>query len=155
MNDQKNALPKNYLLDNYIIEEILGGGGFGIAYLGRHARIDNLQVVIKEYLPADFAFREADSEVVPKSIKDKDLYQWGLTRFLEEARTLAKFKHENIVRIQDYFEANGTAYFVMPYEAGMTLTEWLQKQDAPPDRDTLLRLFAPVFDGLRTIHARD
>ena len=54
----------------------------------------------------------------PLSGKHGDQYQWGLTRFMEEARTLARFKHQNIVRVLSVFEANNTAYMVMEYEHG-------------------------------------
>ena len=63
-------------------------------------------------------------------------YEWGLDRFLEEARTLKKFStHPNIVSVDTIFRDNGTAYMVMEYLEGMTLEEFLQ----PPRRKSDLR----------------
>src|SRR6188508_302315 len=52
-------------------------------------------------------------------------FNWGRTRFLEESRTLASFRHPNIVRVMRFFEANQTAYMVMEFVDGQALDEWL------------------------------
>lgn len=72
-------------------------------------------MAIKEYLPNEFAVRYGTT-VHPKSDADREDFEWGLSRFLDEAKTLARFEHRNLVRVRDYFEANRTAYIVMNYE---------------------------------------
>jgi len=59
----------------------------------------------------------------PHSPEDEALCEVGLQAFLDEARTLAKFDHAHVVRVRDFFEANGTDYLVMDYDEGESLLE--------------------------------
>ena len=149
--EYENALPLNCQLEEYRLEAILGAGGFGITYRALDTHLD-LSVAIKEYLPVDLAVRKGRTTVVPKSTKDQGFFKWGLERFMAEARTLAQFKHPNIVGIKRYFEANGTAYMVMDYEAGETLESWLAHRGTVPSEEELKSIFMPVLDGLRAVH---
>ena len=117
-----NHLPHGYKLHWYRIESVLGQGGFGITYLAHDTHLDKA-VAIKEYLPVELAARETDSTVRPFTEDRRDQYTWGLTRFIEEARTLANFDHPNIVRVHSVFEANATAYMVMTHEVGESLAD--------------------------------
>ena len=49
-------------------------------------------------------------------------------KFIKEANNLSKFNHDNIVKVIDIFEENSTAYFVMEYVEGDTLTKYVEKQ---------------------------
>ena len=97
-----------------------GQAGFGITYRAYDAHLDKF-VAIKEYLPVEFATRTEASTVVPHSNADAQDYHWGLTRFLDEARTLARFDHPHLNRVYRFFESNGTAYMVLEYVQGETL----------------------------------
>ena len=121
----QNALPLASMLLEYRLESVLGAGAFGMTYLARDTHLDK-QVAIKEYLPTDLAVRALDGSVVPITTDHGYNYQWGLDRFIQEARTLAKFSHPNIVRVNRYFEANGTGYMVMDYEQGVSLAQLLR-----------------------------
>jgi len=114
------ALPVGFRLMEYRIDAILGQGGFGIAYAATDVNL-NAKVVIKEYLPEDFAYRASDQTVSARADQDQPYYQNGLDNFLVEARTLATFRHPNIVRVARFFEANRTAYMVLEYERGQSL----------------------------------
>ncbi|MGH8547574.1 MAG: serine/threonine-protein kinase, partial [Methylococcales bacterium] len=151
--DHKNALPPGYELDAYTIESLLGHGGFGITYLARD-RLLQRPVAIKEYLPQEFAVREGGSTVVVKSNReqDKKLYQWGLKRFVAEARNLARFNHPNIVRVLRFIEANNSAYLVMDYERGQSLQDYLERHGYGLEEQDLKAIFLPVLDGLRAVH---
>ena len=98
MTEHRGTLPPGYALEEYRVERVLGQGGFGVTYLAHDVRLDQ-QVAIKEYLPRQFAVREADSTVVPRSTADQENFRRFLDRFLGEARTLAKLRHANIVRV--------------------------------------------------------
>jgi hypothetical protein len=149
--EHKNALPVGYTLEDYEIESILGHGGFGITYKARDRSLGSL-VAIKEYLPQDLAIREQGLTVSPKSAGDGDSYRWGLERFLDEARTLARFKHPNIVRVVRYLQANNTGYTVMDYEEGRTLSQRLLSQAGALGEQEILDIFLPIMDGLREVH---
>jgi len=144
------SLPRGYALHEYRIEQTLGIGGFGLTYLATDSNL-NLQVAIKEYLPGDLALRDDDQSVRPKSDASLDSFNWGLSRFLEESRTLASFRHPNIVRVLRFFEANLTAYMVMEFVAGESLNEWIRKR-RPLDQSTVLAIASPLLDGLEVIH---
>lgn len=145
------ALPVGFRLFEYRIDGILGQGGFGIAYAATDVNL-NSKVVIKEYLPEDFAYRATDHTVSAREDGDQDFYQSGLDSFLVEARTLATFRHPHIVRVARFFEANRTAYMVLEYERGQSLKAWRKKHENVPEA-TIVSLLAPLLDGLAVVHA--
>ncbi len=147
----EDALPPNTQINSYTIKSVLGRGTFGITYLAEETHLERL-VAIKEYLPEMAATREDGSQVIAKPGKMGQLFHQELANFLEEAKTLVKFNHTNIVRVLTYFQALGTAYLVMEYEVGMDLTEHL-KQHPEPSEQTLLDIFSPIVQGLVAVHA--
>jgi serine/threonine protein kinase len=146
----RNALPLGTMLLEYRLDSVLGSGGFGMTYLAHDTNLE-LKVAIKEYLPIELAVRALDGCIVPVSTGTEYNYKWGLDRFLQEARLLAKFSHPNIVTVGRYFEANGTAYMVMNYESGVSLSQMLRRIEAP-DEELLLRILLPLLDGLHAVH---
>jgi len=150
MPEAANALPRGYSLLEYRVESVLGTGGFGVTYLATDANL-NLKVALKEYLPGDFAARAGDSSVQPKPGDASESFQWGLRRFMDEAKTLASFRHPNIVRVMRFFEANKTGYMVMEFVEGKPLQEWIGTR-RPLPQSTLQALVGPLLDGLAVIH---
>ncbi len=150
--EQRNALPKGYEIEGYRIRRVLGAGGFGITYLASETAIER-EVAIKEFLPIGIAMRGKDSVSVHViRASDQDAYEYGLDRFADEARILVRFDHPNIVTVHRFFEANGTAYMVMAYEKGQSLTARL-KPDKTLAEHELLNILMPLLDGLEGIHA--
>jgi len=144
------ALQVGYQLRDYELIKVLGSGAFGIVYLGRHIHLGK-KVAIKEYMP-DFAIREEGTLVYPRtSGEDTENFQWGLNAFLNEAKTLAQFNHKNIIRVQDFFGANNTAYMVMEYIIGTPLDEILKEQHRLTEHEVKKILWA-LLDGLKTVH---
>ena len=144
-----NALPQGHRLHEYELLRVLGSGGFGITYLGFDHHLDKW-VAIKEYLPADLATRTTDHSVAPQASKRGD-FQWGLERFLDEARTLARFDHRHIIKVYRRFEAHGTAYIVMEYAEGETLSELLKRKGTLTEAE-LKGILDPILDGLEVVH---
>ena len=144
------ALPSGYRLEGYRIEAILGHGGFGITY--RAVDEDLQQVVaIKEYLPREVAFRNSGSTVSPLSESERDTFEWGLERFLDEARTLARFRHPNIVGVRRFVRANDTAYLIMDYCEGDSLENLLAREGTlSPER--VEAMLTPLLDALEMLH---
>jgi len=147
----QNALPLNSMLMEYRLVSVLGAGGFGITYLARDTNLEK-DVAIKEYLPGSVAVRAPDQSVRPTSDAQRDDYKWGLERFIQESRTLAKFGHSNIVRVNRFFESNGTGYMVMDYEDGEALKSYLARNPFPAE-PKLKQLLSPLLDGLEKVHA--
>lgn len=145
-----NALPGAYVLHEYRIESVLGTGNFGLTYLATDCNL-NLKVALKEYLPSDYASRNEDGTVQPKPGEATESFQWGLQRFMEEAKTLASFHHPNIVRVMRFFEANRTGYMVMEFVEGKPLSGWITTRRPLPQR-ALLEFVMPLLDGLEVIH---
>jgi len=157
------ALSKGLRLHEYRIERVLGQGGFGITYLATDVNLD-AQVAIKEYLPEEIAFRASDRSVSPNASQHRDRYQQGLENFLTEARTLASFRHPNIVRVARFFEAHSTAYMVLEYERGRSFKKWWLRQRHLPQTPApgaqagqgerlLVERLLPLLDGLSAVHA--
>ena len=143
------------LIGRYVIQEVLGQGGFGITYLGIDKLYGN-KVAIKEYYPQKIAMRKAQYEdvVTVTSIEEKNNYDKGKKRFLDEAQVMARFnKNEGIVKILDFFEANNTAYIVMEYLEGITLKQYLGKYGVLQFRN-LIEMMLPLLEALIEIHSQ-
>lgn len=146
----RDVLPKGFSLHWYEVQSVLGRGAFGVTYLARDKNLDQL-VAIKEYFPNEFSTRESGFTVHPTSSQNKEMYEWGLNRFIREARTLAKFKHGNIVRVLSVFENNNTAYMVMEYERGKELSRLFKEKEHFTEQE-LLDIFLPIMEGLKLVH---
>lgn len=146
----QRALKPGTRLHWYQIEKVLGQGGFGITYLARDGNLGRF-VAIKEYAPLELAARGSNLSVEPNMEDHKDLYFRGLDRFISEARTLSKFKHPNIVSVLAVFEINNTAYMVMQYEKGESLSHVLRRFGTLSEAE-IIRHFLPLLDGLQNVH---
>jgi serine/threonine protein kinase len=154
MQAQLYTLKSGSQIDNYQIHRVLGVGGFGITYQAHDLSLD-CAVAIKEYFPHGLAVREADGlQVGAKSQKDKHVYEYGLQRFMDEARILARFKNNNIVRVNRFMEKNGTAYIVMDYEEGVPLSRYLMRCKKLTEVE-IKNVFRPILQGLKLIHNQD
>jgi hypothetical protein len=145
--------PGTVLNDQYLVGRTLGHGGFGITYLGWDAYLAR-KIALKEYFPSGVAMRTANgANVGAYSMSFEKDYTWGLERYLEEARVLARFQnHPNIVAVQNFFRAHGTAYMVLEFLDGVTLEAHLERRGGRIDWDTALMIMLPAMDALREVH---
>ncbi|MBR3040912.1 MAG: protein kinase [Lachnospiraceae bacterium] len=153
MNDKYPlALPVGTVLaGQYIIEKILGQGGFGITYEAVDHKT-NEKVAVKEFFPDTLATR-TQSTVTAFSGERGDSFTYGKTCFLQEAETLAKFiGNENIVRIHSYFEENGTAYFVMDFVEGMSFDQYIKAKGGKIPYEDAKNVLIPIMDALYAVH---
>jgi serine/threonine protein kinase len=155
--EAKNSLqlkPRTMLRDQYLIGRALGHGGFGITYLAWDIGLES-RLAVKEYMPNGVAGRSAGAtKVLAFSDQTKQEFDWGLDRFLEEARVLKKFSgHPGIVSVDTIFRDNGTAYLVMEYLDGVTFEEFLHRRGGKITFETTLRVMLPVIDALSAVHA--
>jgi len=147
----RHALPIGYRVAECRIVSVLGHGGFGITYLARDEALQQ-DVAIKEYLPREVATRAEGLTVTPISSDDETLYAWGLGRFVDEARMLARFRHPNIIAVRQFLRANGTAYLIMDYCEGESLDQRLTRDTTLPP-DCVEALLPPLLDALLTLHS--
>jgi formylglycine-generating enzyme required for sulfatase activity/predicted Ser/Thr protein kinase len=151
------SLPAGTRLEQFVIERVLGSGGFGVTYLATDSRL-NRQVVIKENLPAQFCFRDPGTlTVAPRHSHgdDAENFRWSLENFSKEAAMLASLDHPGIVRVLHSFEAFGTAYFVMPFVEGKTFDELVRQIERKPFTEKELRgLLDRVLSALGHLHQR-
>ncbi|MET0858451.1 MAG: serine/threonine-protein kinase [Telluria sp.] len=146
-----HALPNGSCLGEFEITGLLGEGGFGIVYLAYDNSLER-HVALKEYMPSAFAARTTEARVSVRSEQNADSFQAGLRSFVNEARMLAQFDHPSLVKVYRFWEANGTAYMVMPFYTGPTLKQALLALTTPPDEAWLKALLAPLLDALDLIH---
>lgn len=148
------ALPHGSILaGRYITGRVLGQGGFGITYLALDNQLKT-KVAIKEFMPDSMAVRTAGMlRITVYSGQRQENFQYGMERFLEEARVLAKFQENpNIVGVRSYFEENGTAYFVMEYVEGVSFKSYIQEHGGRVSWEEAARLLMPVMDALDAVH---
>jgi serine/threonine protein kinase len=147
-----NMLPVGFYLGEFEITKVLGEGGFGIVYLVEDHSLGR-RVALKEYMPSSLAQRVGGTQVSVKSERHRETFEAGLKSFVNEARLLAQFDHPSLVKVYRFWEANGTAYMVMPFYEGITLKDELKAMGAPPDEAWLRELLEPLSEALAVIHA--
>jgi len=138
----------------YLVGRVLGEGGFGITYLGWDLNLD-MKVAIKEYYPSGFVTREttATTTVTPLSGEKREAYFNGLEKFVNEAKSLAKFSSlPGVVSVKDFFRENGTGYIVMEYVEGITLKQYLKKEGGRLPINQVLQLVKPLIKSLTQMH---
>jgi serine/threonine-protein kinase len=127
--------PGKTLEGRYVIESLIGEGGMGVVYLGRHKLIDK-RVAIK-ILRSDLA---SESEMTE--------------RFLNEAKAASAIGSPHIVDISDYGRLpDGAAFFVMELLDGASLGNFIQQVQVVP-ADRLLHIAKQIARGLGAAHAR-
>lgn len=145
--------PRAVLAGKYLIGKVLGQGGFGITYLAWDVNL-KLKLAIKEYLPLELVTRVAGRhDVRAHSPATNSFFQYGLEKFLEEAKTLAQFVgHPNIVAVRDFFRTNSTAYLVMNHLEGTTLRDFTAAMGGQMPYQQVIDILTPVMDALKVIH---
>jgi serine/threonine protein kinase len=147
----QNSLPTNYLLINrYEILGVIGQGGFGITYKALDRNTNEL-VCIKELFISGNSSRDGSLSVVSHTVGNMD-FSYFRRKFLEEAQTLSKMQHENIVKVRGNFAANDTAYMVMDLINGITLKDWINNKGVL-DENKALKMFRQLLDATEAIHA--
>ena len=152
----ENALPVFTILQGkYLVGAPLGKGGFGITYIAMDLQTETV-VAIKEYFPADFACRAADTEtVLPVDEKQSLYFRTGMKSFTREGELLHRLSDiPGIVQFLDMLYCNNTAYLVMSYIPGISLKKQMKKQEKPFTEREALTMMHPILSALQTMHQK-
>lgn len=149
-------LPIGTLLQGgkYEIKRFISAGGFGCTYEGVHTMLDT-HIAIKEFFVKDFCNRDEQTSHVTVGTQSKvELVQKLRRKFIDEAKAIYKMQHNNIVRILDIFEENGTAYYVMDYVDGKSLHEIVKERGALPEQE-VMKYVEQIADALEYVHSQN
>lgn len=150
-------LPNGTILGNgrFMIKSIIGSGGFSNAYLAVTNDRFAKRVVIKEFYLRKICYRDHDSKtVLIGSEKGKEEFSMFIRKFRSEANRLNKLHHHNIISVIDVFDSYGTAYYVMDYFEGDTLTDILSKSGTPLSGKDIWSILNQALDALEYIHSK-
>lgn len=148
--------PGTLLHQRYVIGKALGYGSFGVTYIAWD-RVMKRKVAIKEYLPSEYATRalKGPELVIPESESNLPKFERGMSKFHQEAEKLAKVGNiDGVVYVYDTFKENKTAYIVMEYLQGETLTTYLKQKGILSEAE-ILDLMLPVLQALEAVHEKD
>lgn len=148
--------PGTVLHQKYQIGVVIGFGGFGIVYKAWDLALNRV-VAVKEYYPTMYLKRDPGmTQVILFDKKNEEAFLKGKEEFLTEARNIAKYNsHPNIVHVYDFFEENGTAYFVMEYLDGKTLKQYMREakqQGQVIALDSAIMVTRSVLSALSAAH---
>ncbi|KPF49557.1 hypothetical protein IP87_19575 [beta proteobacterium AAP121] len=149
-------LPVGTMLAEFRLTELIGEGGFGVVYKAFDTSLER-EVALKEYMPSSLAQRiGGGTQVQVKSERYRETFEAGRESFVKEAKMLASFDHPSLVKVYRFWEANGTAYMVMPLLKGTTLKDVLRdmkRGGQPVDEPWLRGVLGQITEALLVIHA--
>ncbi len=146
-----DALPIGARLSEFEILSLLGVGGFGMVYRAYDHSLHRT-VAIKEYMPSALAGRSTGQTVSTRSTNDQTSLATGLRSFVNEARLLAQFEHPSLVKVYRFWEANNTAYMVMPLYSGLTFRQARAQMQKPPTEAWLRTVLWSILGALKYLH---
>lgn len=144
------TLAAHSMIGEFEIIGIIGEGGFGTVYMAIDHSLQR-RVALKEYRPARLATRQGKSVMV-RSRRHLDEYEAGLTGFMNEARTLARFDHPALIQVYRVWQQNNTAYMAMALCEGRSLTSVVQETPELITEPWLRAMLAPLLDAVQTLH---
>ena len=145
------TLPAGTRLGEFELTSTIGEGGFGIVYLAWDHSLER-KVALKEYMPSSIAYRDGTSEIRARGERHQETFDAGMKSFINEAKLLAQFDHPSLLKVYRFWEANGTAYMVMPFLEGATLRDTVRALATPPDEAWIVSLLNPICDALAMLH---
>lgn len=149
--DTSDTLPIGTRLGEFEILGLVGKGGFGIVYRAYDHSLE-CEVALKEYMPSGLASRSQSVLITVRSRADIDTFNIGLQSFIKEARMLRRFDSPSLVKVFRFWEANGTAYMVMPFYEGMTLKQAVKAKSIVPDEPWIKFFLTNLLDAIDIIH---
>lgn len=152
INSQNMLQVGTILHGTYKIESYLASGGFGNTYLAKNIEFDETYA-IKESFVKGVCQRDGNSTTISVSnAENTNSFEQQREKFKKEARRLRSLSNPHIVKVYDLFEENGTAYYVMDYVDGESLSSRLKRTKTPLSETAVRNYLFQIIDGLETIH---
>lgn len=155
MGKDASSLPVGTILDGrFRIVNHLSSGGFGKTYFAVYGS-RNTKVAIKEFFMNSANQRGTDgvSVSVDRTKDNAEAFSAQFSKFKKEYERLKQISNVHVVRVHEYFEENGTAYYVMDFVEGSDLDERLKQRGKPYAEKTVLKFAEQILDGLQAIHS--
>ncbi len=140
------------LQGQFVIQSFLNSGGFGMTYLAKDS-LDRT-VVIKECFPATVCTR-SDNTVRARSRSHQKDFKSIVKLFLQEARQLAKLKHQNIVGVHQVFEDNETAYMALDFVDGLDLLDIIEDGNHNISAEKLNEIVLNILSAVGYMHEQN
>lgn len=134
----------------YVVEKVLGIGGFGITYYVRHRDL-GFYCAIKELFLKGNCVRAYDRKTVVPQGMDRSVYEKLRASFVEEARFLTRLHNPHIVKVFDIFDENNTSYMVMEFVPGKTLQDLIKQKGKIPFDDAI-NIMGQLSEAVAAIH---
>ena len=156
------SLPEGTILRNgqyqYRIGEVLGQGNYGITYkASAMVKIGNISkpmtFAVKENFVKDYCSRKADGVTLRYAEEHAEEAERDLREFIAEGKTLERIchGHENIVNVNETFEENNTAYYVMEFIEGGDLQSLVRSKGRLTETEAI-SIISPIIDAVAHIH---
>ena len=139
-------------MGKYRIVRFIASGGFGNTYEVLNVEFEE-RMAMKEFFMRGVNEREDDSVSVSVSNADnKKQFEVQKGKLKKEARRLRRLHNENIVKVHDLFEENGTVYYVMDYIDGESLSKRIKRTDTPLSEDEVRAILPQLLKALEEVH---
>jgi len=138
-------------VQQYLIEGVIGGGGFSIVYRCFDTDAGE-SVVLKEYFPNRLSRRIGHDQIEPWGEQKKRAFQVGMQQFFAEAHSLAKINHPHVTNIIDVFRSNNTAYMVSKLQPGKDLRWFIKRCQGELDQRFIEKAIPPIMSGMNALH---
>lgn len=143
------------LHDTYRIDSYLASGGFGNTYVATNVHFHD-KVAVKEFFMKGVSLRDNNNTTVNVASPDnEDLFEAQRSKFKKEAQRLHELHSEHIVGVTDFFDENGTSYYVMDYIDGESLENRLKRTGRPIPEQEALSILRQVLDALLVAHGNN
>lgn len=154
--DYQSLLPIGTLLQmgKYRVDKYLSSGGFGNTYVITNLQFEE-QFAMKEFFMKGINERNDDNTTISVSNKtNRPQFEQQREKFKKEARRLRKLHNDHIVKVHDLFEENGTAYYVMDYIDGESLSNLIKRTGKSIKEEKALSILIQVLDALQVVHEK-
>ncbi|MCR5680582.1 MAG: serine/threonine protein kinase [Prevotella sp.] len=136
----------------YRVERYLSSGGFGNTYVVRNTTFGDLAAMKEFFMRGINEREEGSTQISVSNTTNGQLFDAQREKFKKEARRLRSLQSPYLVKVHDLFEENGTAYYVMDFVDGESLSERLKRTGKPLAEAEVRSILSQVLSALAEVH---